>query len=343
LSFPRISLIFKKSFAVGESSMKKIFAAFFITLLGSMFAFSQADTKSTADWRTFAPEGEEFSVETPAALNASIFQQPKTGNLTSRRYLNLFDGTYYFVFSDSPKNGWYLETVRKFVKNYASTGTTQRVGDFEGEKFVFTDKEDFYHTVLIVDGKNRKYAFQTVSPTKDNAAVERFFSSLKLEAKTLEPAEQKEEETINLTISPENKPVIPGGGAVSGGGQGSGYGIGNGNGNGTGGNGIGNGRGNQTTPESKPTNITAGVKILSKPRANYTDFARFYEIKGKVVLRVTFSANGTVGAVAVVSKLPFGLSEQAIAAARGITFEPAIKEGIPYSVTKPVEYTFIIY
>jgi TonB family protein len=124
-------------------------------------------------------------------------------------------------------------------------------------------------------------------------------------------------------------------------GNGSGYGNGNGNGNG---DGDGDGDGDRIVVK-KPTPIgpTEGVKILSKPRANYTDAARQNQVQGKVVLRVTFSANGSIGAISVISGLGNGLTEQAIAAARGIRFEPAKRGGVPYSVTKPVEYTFTIY
>jgi len=38
-----------------------------------------------------------------------------------------------------------------------------------------------------------------------------------------------------------------------------------------------------------------------------------------------------------------GLTEQAIAAARGIKFEPAKKAGVAVTVNKSVEYTFTIY
>jgi hypothetical protein len=82
---------------------------------------------------------------------------------------------------------------------------------------------------------------------------------------------------------------------------------------------------------------------LTKPRANYTDAARIYEISGEVVLRVTFSANEQVGSIMPLKKLPFGLTENAIAAARGITFKPATRGGTPYSVAKPVVYQFTIY
>ncbi len=140
-------------------------------------------------------------------------------------------------------------------------------------------------------------------------------------------------------------------------GQGNGQGTGLGNGNGSGaGNGDGNGNGdgkgdgdnNRTPPDVKippvkPAGPTVGVKIIAKPRANYTDAARQNQVQGKVVLRVTFSANGSIGAISVISGLGNGLTEQAIAAARGIKFEPAQKAGQAVSVTKPVEYTFTIY
>ena len=122
--------------------------------------------------------------------------------------------------------------------------------------------------------------------------------------------------------------------------------VGNGRG---GGIGFGNGQATKISPETKtqyptaPTNITAGVRILTRPRANYTDLARFYEISGKVLLRVTFSANATIGSIVIISKLPFGLTEHSMAAAKGIKFEPAMYGGVSYSVTKPVEYSFTIY
>jgi TonB family protein len=133
-------------------------------------------------------------------------------------------------------------------------------------------------------------------------------------------------------------------------GNGDGYGLGNGSGRGNGngdgeGNGRGDGRGNPDDIQvvKKPVGPTEGVKILSKPRANYTDAARQNQVQGKVVLRVTFSANGSIGQISVISGLGNGLTEQAIAAARGIRFEPAKRAGVPYSVQKPVEYTFTIY
>lgn len=88
---------------------------------------------------------------------------------------------------------------------------------------------------------------------------------------------------------------------------------------------------------------TNKILILSKPRANYTDAARQNNTQGVVRLRVTFLASGEIGEVTPVSSLPDGLTEQSIAAAREIEFEPATRDGVPFSVAKIVEYTFTLY
>lgn len=148
-------------------------------------------------------------------------------------------------------------------------------------------------------------------------------------------------------------------GSGTGGGLGNGNGRGQGNGNGTGlGNGNGSGRGNGdgdgdgngkggggNNEFDDPIKVgpTVGVKIISKPRPGYTDAARVNNIQGTVILKVTFNANGTIGGVSVVKGLPNGLTEQAIAAAKGIRFEPAKKGGSPYAVNKNVEYSFTIF
>jgi len=143
-----------------------------------------------------------------------------------------------------------------------------------------------------------------------------------------------------------------GGGIGSGNGSGQGNGSGTGAGNGTGsgyGNGNGNGNGNGTgdgtggAPPSKVVAVTTPLNILSKPRAQYTDEARQNQVQGTVVLKVTLLANGTIGSVVPVSRLGYGLTEKAIAAAHEIKFEPKKVNGVPQSVTKTIEYNFNIY
>jgi TonB family protein len=148
-----------------------------------------------------------------------------------------------------------------------------------------------------------------------------------------------------------------GGGIGSGTGTGIGTGIGTGEGSGTGsgsGSGRGNGNGGGTgdgsgvpkpppPPKPVPVGVTESIKIISKPQPRYTDAARQNQVQGTVTVKVTFNANGSIGSIAPVSGLPYGLTEQAIAAARSIKFEPAKRNGVPYSVAKTIAYTFTIY
>ncbi|MGI8884213.1 MAG: energy transducer TonB [Pyrinomonadaceae bacterium] len=138
-----------------------------------------------------------------------------------------------------------------------------------------------------------------------------------------------------------------GGGRGTGEGNGIGSGSGNGNGNR---NGDGTGEGGNRPPGGNPPppppvkpRVTQAMKIVSKPRANYTDAARQNQVQGTVTLRVTFLPSGQIGSISPVSGLPYGLTEQAIAAARSIKFEPQMVNGSPVGVTKQVQYSFTIY
>jgi len=88
---------------------------------------------------------------------------------------------------------------------------------------------------------------------------------------------------------------------------------------------------------------TGKLQITSKPLAKFTDDARRNGTEGSIRLRVVFTASGQIGNVVSLSELPDGLTEQAIAAAKQIKFEPAFRNGVPISVTKIIEYNFTIY
>lgn len=124
-------------------------------------------------------------------------------------------------------------------------------------------------------------------------------------------------------------------------GVGSGRGFGNGVGNGSG-TGAGSGPGSIGQGVVAPA-ITKPMRIVAKPSPTFTDAARTNGIQGTVILRVTFLASGQISSISVVKGLAYGLTEQAIAAARGIKFEPAESKLGPITVTKTVEYTFAPY
>jgi Gram-negative bacterial TonB protein C-terminal len=89
--------------------------------------------------------------------------------------------------------------------------------------------------------------------------------------------------------------------------------------------------------------VTSKVRILEKPEPTYTDSARKFAVTGTVILRAVFAKDGEVTNLQVLRKLPHGLTEQSINAARVIKFTPATKDGLPVSMWMQLEYNFSIY
>jgi TonB family protein len=93
----------------------------------------------------------------------------------------------------------------------------------------------------------------------------------------------------------------------------------------------------------KGTEVDQRARLLSKPEPHYTEDARRNQISGTVVLRAIFASSGEVVQIQALNKLPFGLTEQAIAAAHQIRFVPATKNGRAVSVWMNLEYNFNLY
>ncbi|HEX8458836.1 MAG TPA: energy transducer TonB [Pyrinomonadaceae bacterium] len=151
-------------------------------------------------------------------------------------------------------------------------------------------------------------------------------------------------------------------------GPGSGNGIGTGTGGGVGsgdGGGVGPGRGGNTGGGDRhdggggpgggggggenynrtfaAKEVTRRAQIISKPEPLYTEEARKNQVTGTVRLRLVLGANGSISGISPISRLPDGLTEKAIEAARRISFRPAEKDGRPVSQYVTIEYNFNIY
>jgi TonB family protein len=150
-------------------------------------------------------------------------------------------------------------------------------------------------------------------------------------------------------------------------GPGTGNGIGTGTGGGVGsgeGGGVGPGRGGNTgggdrheggggpggggggTDYSRTFNVKEVTKkavITAKPEPQFTEEARKNNVTGEVVLRMVLGSNGAVSNIVPVKRLPDGLTEKAIEAARRIQFIPAEKDGRRVSQYVSVVYNFNIY
>jgi TonB family protein len=80
--------------------------------------------------------------------------------------------------------------------------------------------------------------------------------------------------------------------------------------------------------------VTRKIRLRSKPEPPGVQ-----GLHGTVVLKAIFGANGKVYNIVVVQSVP-GLTEEAIRAARKITFDPAIKDGRYVSMWLQLEYNF---
>jgi len=200
---------------------------------------------------------------------------------------------------------------------------------------------------------------RTPTPIKPDANIEKHDFELKQPPATTE-GDRKFPKIYDRYGDPNSRFQGISNGPGSGGGQGSGFGNGQGSGYGTGagsgsgsgsgggngdGNGNGDGGGNNgggVPPPARPM-VTQAYKITFQPKATYTDEARSNNVQGAVRLKITLLASGQVGSIVPVTRLPNGLTEKAIAAAKQIRFEPKMINGVAVPVVITREYTFTIY
>jgi TonB family protein len=89
--------------------------------------------------------------------------------------------------------------------------------------------------------------------------------------------------------------------------------------------------------------LTKRAVITSKPEPGYTEEAKQQGVEGVVRLRAVLMPDGRVRHVVPLRRLPAGLTEKCVAAARKIRFEPALLNGNPVAQYVVLEYNFNIY
>lgn len=88
------------------------------------------------------------------------------------------------------------------------------------------------------------------------------------------------------------------------------------------------------------TEVKTRAKLIDAPAAVYPVDALPAGAQGEVRLRLVLAADGTVKHIFPMKSLGHALTESAIAAARQITFTPAIREGQPVSQFATLSYEF---
>lgn len=93
----------------------------------------------------------------------------------------------------------------------------------------------------------------------------------------------------------------------------------------------------------KQNEVSRKAAIKRKPAPDFTAESRKGDATGIVRLTAVLCRTGRVTDIRVVKGLPDGLTESAVAAARGIEFTPAEKDGRPVSVSATFEYLINAY
>jgi TonB family protein len=89
--------------------------------------------------------------------------------------------------------------------------------------------------------------------------------------------------------------------------------------------------------------LTTRAVIQYKPEPSYTEEARRHNTRGVVRLRAVLAADGRVRSIIAIKRLPDGLTEKSVEAARRIRFTPATLDGQRVSQYVVLEYNFNIY
>jgi TonB family protein len=89
--------------------------------------------------------------------------------------------------------------------------------------------------------------------------------------------------------------------------------------------------------------VTTRALITYKPEPGFTEKARKHDTSGVVRLRAVLGSDGSVRNIVAIKRLPNGLTDRAIEAARQIRFTPATLDGRPVSQFVVLEYNFNIY
>ena len=301
-----------------------------IILLCSTFLLAQTESHEDVKWRTYISPKDNFSVELPKFVKELFFSVSEGGEEEVHKggqYLSSINNEFFNVFSlvipkDTIKDSMLPlpPTLKEFVEENAKSSQSIKFNNYPAREWIFKDNEGFCHRVLDVQTKTRVFVFHAIYENGDSLNIDRFFDSIKfypnlktkllqnkLKTSMLKNKLEKDKEEKNKTYVKRLEP-----------------------------------KSSKTVVENSSSQ-TKPLKLTSKPRAAYTDLARMYQITGNIKLRVTFLADGTIGEIVSVKKLPFGLTNSAITAAKNIIFEPSQKENIPVTVTKQVEYHFTLY
>ncbi|HEX8144568.1 MAG TPA: energy transducer TonB [Pyrinomonadaceae bacterium] len=343
--------------------MIKIITRLYVLLIFASVCGSFAVAQEAATWTQVSPEGEAFTVMMPQTPSPSA-KTYQTGQMKAAGKLYAFndkDGTLYRVWSLDAEGAAgalqadddaYLDACADLVWDSLLRSYRDRVEkslarytymEYRRELQLGTSPgREYYISLGTVPGvvnfytvKGHVYVVLITGPANNSATTEQFLKSFSL----AKPASA----TIvadPLLFPTDTRPIPYGDPRSNAGGTANGTGAGTGAAPDAA---LAGGTTQDYTRTFSPREVTRKARILSRPEPVYPESARKYLVSGTVVLRAVFSANGEVTHIRAVKKLPHGLTERSIAAARQIKFEPAMKDGRAVSQHVLIEYNYSLY
>ena len=306
---------------------------FWILSAGVIFAggvFAQIKTSTDESWMSYGVAEGIVTIDLPS--------KPKEDHSFDKKELSYFsslNGAYFAIIADAPGKDKPFQTALGFVRLHQIVPTFEQTGLVRSERYQFEDGDGFFHTVIAFSNAARSVLIHGISRANNDSVVTRVFNSVTISGVQVDKL-AVQESTDRPTQPPLPKPDS-GPAPLMSPRQVSGQESGNGPGN------TGSARGSGVEVASAPMAVTTPLRIESKPKPPYTDMARLYMIEGTVRVKVALLAGGQVGAVTPVTFLPFGLIQNAIAAARSVEFTPRRVNGVPMSSIVTFEYGFSIY
>ena len=295
--------------------MKQIslFACTLILLVASSHAQTPIPSESLR-WQEYTIRGEDFSVALPV-LPAMHKTSQFLNRLQKTRTIHLLgsyaDGVVYTI--DVFENPQPRQSLDDFVKEQAqrqwdrSTARDLTLDGFAGKAISTADRDD--GMAQFFAAKNRLYVFKAFGAPVEDPGLKKFFSSISLHRK-------KDSEEVSEGPGEPYEPKVESGAS------------------------------NWAAADQKlyvGKDVNRKVRLGMKPEPAYTEIARQNQTTGTVVIKCVFASNGSVTNIRIVSGLPDGLTEQAIAVAKKIKFIPAMKDGQYVSMWMQLEYNFNLY
>jgi TonB family protein len=273
---------------------------------------SSSSLPSLPDWKTYTVKGEEFSVSLPVmpAMTTQTMRDFTLNKQRQQRVIGAYaDGVVYVIltFENSKWRQSLKDLIAEMPGDHSGMTRNLTLGSFSGREYEFQDGDRRGVSQFYITDRNI-YLFKAVGSGLGNPdmAIPKFLSSIRLE---------KRPKGIELVDGPGEQ---------------------------------WNSNPSKTNEDSEARvfsgkEVTRKASVFTKPEPSYSEAARKNQLTGTVVLRAVFTSSGAVANIKAVSGLPFGLTEQAIAAAKQLKFIPAIKDGHFVSMFIQLEYNFNLY